>query len=62
MNYQSTRGHDVPQSFSEILLGGLAQHGQRVAVDVLVLHVLVGFQLQGRDLREDELGQAGGDE
>ena len=27
MNYQSTRGHDVPQSFSEILLGGLAPDG-----------------------------------
>ena len=27
MQYQSTRGHDMPQSFSEILLGGLAPDG-----------------------------------
>jgi len=27
MQYQSTRGHDVPQTFSEILLGGLAPDG-----------------------------------
>lgn len=27
MNYKSTRGHDVPQTFSEILLGGLAPDG-----------------------------------
>jgi len=27
MRYQSTRGHEVPQSFSEILLGGLAPDG-----------------------------------
>lgn len=27
MKYQSTRGHEMPQSFSEILLGGLAPDG-----------------------------------
>ena len=40
--------------------GGLAQHGQRVAVDVLVLHVLVGLQLQRGNLGQNIRSQTGG--
>jgi hypothetical protein len=40
----------------------LVQHGQRVAVDVLVLVVLVDLHAQRRQLGQDDVGQAGGDE
>ena len=40
----------------------LVEHGQRVGVDVLVLVVLVDLHPQRRQLRQDDVGQAGGDE
>ena len=40
----------------------LVQHGQRVAVDVLVLVVLVDLHPQRRQLGQHDVGQPGGDE
>ena len=60
MQQRRQPAHDVRLVAAGLLqVDGLLQHRQRVRVDVLVTHVLVAFQAQRGQLREEVLGDAG---